>query len=131
MISQYPLTALATLTALAVYFIAGVLVGSARGRYGVNAPAVTGAPEFERVFRAHQNVMEWMPLFLPALWLFALAVSDTWAGILGLVWSLARLGYVLAYSKDAKKRGPYFLVQFVAFVVLWGGALIGVVRSMI
>jgi glutathione S-transferase len=130
MISQYPLTALATLAALAVYFIAGALVGRARGQYKVSAPAISGPPEFERVFRAHQNVLEWMPLFLPALWLFALAVSDKWAGIIGLVWTLARLGYVIAYSKDAKQRGPYFLVQFVAFIVLWIGALVGIARSM-
>jgi glutathione S-transferase len=129
MISQYPLTALATLLALAVYFIAGALVGRARGQYKVSAPAVTGPPEFERVFRAHQNVLEWLPLFLPALWLFALAVSDQWAAIIGVVWSLARLGYVLAYSKDASKRGPYFLIQFVAFIMLWIGALVTIVRG--
>jgi glutathione S-transferase len=129
MISHYPLTALATLAALAVYFIAGMLVGRARGIYKVDAPTVTGPPEFERSFRAHQNVLEWMPLFLPALWLFAFLVSDTWAAILGLVWSLARLGYVLAYNRDAKKRGPYFLVQFIAFIVLWIGALVAVLRG--
>jgi glutathione S-transferase len=128
MISLYPLTALATLIALAVYFIAGALVGRARGQYNVKAPVITGPLEFERVFRAHQNVLEWLPLFLPALWLFALAVSDKWAAVLGVVWSLARLGYVLAYSKNAETRGPYFLVQFVAFAVLWIGALVGVLR---
>ena len=128
MISQYPLTSLATLIALAVYFIAGALVGRARGQYDIKAPTVTGPPEFERVFRAHQNILEWMPLFLPALWLFALAIGDQWAAIRGFVWSLARLGYILAYAKSAEMRGPYFLVQFVAFLVLWIGALVGIVR---
>ena len=30
-----------------------------------------GRSSFERIFRAHQNMMEWMPIFLPSLWLFA------------------------------------------------------------
>jgi glutathione S-transferase len=129
MISQYPLTSLATLAALAVYFVAGALVGRARGIHKVDAPAITGPPGFERSFRAHQNVLEWMPLFLPALWLFALTVSDVWAAVLGFVWSLARLGYVVAYGMDVKKRGPYFLVQFLAVVLLWSGALISTLRG--
>jgi glutathione S-transferase len=131
MISLYPLTALATLAALAVYFIAGALVGAARGKHKVDAPAVSGPPEFERSFRAHQNILEWMPLFLPALWLFALTVSDKWAALLGIAWALARLGYVFAYSADANKRGPYFLIQFVVCVLLWLGALIAIVRGML
>ncbi|MGL4635611.1 MAG: MAPEG family protein [Beijerinckiaceae bacterium] len=131
MISQYPLTTLATLLALAVYFLAGALVGKARGQYDVKAPAVTGPPGFDRAFRAHQNMLEWMPLFVPALWLFAFAVSDRWAAALGFVWALARLGYTLAYSADANKRGPYFLVQFLVVGALWIGAFVGVVRSLL
>ena len=128
MIAQYRLTALATLLALAVYFVAGILVARARRQFGVAAPATVGHPGFERAFRAQQNVLEWMPLFLPALWLCAMALSDAWAALGGLIWSLARLGYIFAYSADAKKRGPYFLVQFIAFAALWLGALIGILR---
>ncbi len=72
-----------------------------------------------------------MPLFLPALWLFAIHVSDRWAALIGLAWALARLGYVFAYGADAEKRGPYFLAQFVAFTLLWCGALVGVVRTLL
>jgi glutathione S-transferase len=131
MITHYPLTALATLAALAVYFSAGILVAKARQKYSVRAPAISGAPGFERAFRAQQNVLEWMPLFLPALWLFALAVSDKWAAALGLVWALARLGYIIAYGVDANKRGPYFFAQLAAFAVLWVGALIGILRTLL
>lgn len=127
----YPLTALATLAALAVYFVAGILVGRARGQFDVKAPAITGPAGFDRVFRAHQNMLEWMPLFLPALWLFAFSVGDLWAAILGLVWSAARLGYTVAYSAEANKRGPYFLVQFLVVAVLWIGALTGIVRALV
>ena len=130
MIALYPLTALTTLAALAVYSLAGVLVARARREYKVRAPAVTGPPGFERAFRAQQNVLEWMPLFLPALWLFALALSDTWAAVIGLLWALARLGYIFAYGADENKRGPYFLAQTAAFAVLWIGALIGIARML-
>ncbi len=130
-IAQFPWTALATLLALAVYFVAGLQVGRARGTYSVKAPAVVGHPAFERAFRAQQNTLEWMPLFLPALWLFALAVSDAWAAALGLLWAVARLGYVLAYASAAEKRGPYFGAQAAIFAVLWIGALVGAARALV
>jgi hypothetical protein len=44
MIAQFPLTALASLTALAVYFLTGFLVARARRKYHVSAPAVVGEP---------------------------------------------------------------------------------------
>lgn len=128
MIAQFPLTALATLAALVVYFLSGVLVVLARSKYHVRAPAIVGDPAFERAFRAQQNVLEWMPLFLPALWLFAIALSDTWAAVLGILWSLARLGYIFAYGAAAEKREPYFMAQLAAFAALWIGALIGTLR---
>ena len=131
MMVQFPFTALATLAALAVYFLAGLLVGRARRKYHVRAPAVVGDPGFERVFRAQQNVMEWMPLFLPALWLFAISVSDRWAAALGVLWALARLGYILAYGAAAERRGPFFLAQLVVVIVLWAGALIATVRVLL
>lgn len=130
MIAQFPLTTLATLTALAVYFIAGLLVAVARAKYKIKAPATVGDPAFERAFRAQQNMLEWMPLFLPALWLFAFAVNDIWASVLGFAWALVRLGYILAYSADATKRGPYFGAQVFIVIVLWTGALIGTIRAL-
>ena len=127
----YPLTGLATLAALLVYFISGLKVGMARGKYGVKAPAVTGHPDFERAFRAQQNTLEWLPLFLPALWLFAITWSDAWAAGIGRLWTLARYGYMVAYMADAAKREPYFIAQFLLFAVLWVGALAGIVRGLL
>lgn len=131
MITHYPWTALSTLIALAVYFIAGVLVAGARREHDVKAPETNGPPGFERAFRAQQNVLEWLPLFLPALWIFAAVISDKWAAALGVLWALARLGYIFAYGAEAEKRGPYFLAQFVIFIVLWTGALVGTVRLVV
>ena len=32
------------------------------------------------------NTLEWMPIFLPSLWLFAIYISDPVAAVLGLIW---------------------------------------------
>ncbi len=44
--------------ALIEYSVFGMLVGKARGKYGIDAPAITGNPIFERYYRVHQNTLE-------------------------------------------------------------------------
>ena len=88
-----------------------MLVSRARTAYGIKAPAVTGNPDFERVFRVQMNTLEWMPMFLPSLWLFAIYVSDPFAAAIGLVWIAGRILYIVSYSKAANKRGPGFGIQ--------------------
>jgi len=124
-------TALVTLLAIAVYFYSGILVGRARGTYGIKAPAVTGDPNFERLFRAQMNTLEWLPMFLPALWLFALSVGDALAGVLGMIWIIGRLLYIQTYATAAEKRGPGFGVQAIATMALWLGAVIRVGMSLV
>ncbi|MFT4095829.1 MAG: MAPEG family protein [Rhodoblastus sp.] len=123
-------TALVTLLSIAVYFWADFNVGKARGAYKIKAPAITGDPNFERIFRAHQNMMEWMPIFLPSLWLFALYLSDRWAALIGLVWIGGRALYILTYSQDAAKRGRGFAIQAAAAGVLFVGALFGIAKAL-
>lgn len=124
-------TAFVTLLSVAVYFWAGLRVGMARGQYKIKAPATTGDPDFERVYRAHQNMLEWMPIFLPALWLFALTLSDRWAALVGLVWIAGRALYLVAYAQAADTRGRGFAIQATAAVVLFLGAAFGVARALI
>lgn len=124
-------TALVTLLSIAVYFWADLSVGKARGTFQIKAPATTGDPNFERVFRAHQNMLEWMPIFLPALWLFALYLSDRWAALVGLVWIGGRALYIVTYAQAADKRGRGFAIQAAASAVLFVGALIGVGKALI
>src|SRR5581483_8205984 len=64
--------ALVTLLALLLYAWMIMRVSSARGRLGVEAPSVTGDPEFERHYRVQANTLESLVIFLPSLWLFAL-----------------------------------------------------------
>jgi uncharacterized membrane protein YecN with MAPEG domain len=116
---------MATALALLLYLILSFNVGRARVRYRVPAPAMTGNPAFERVFRVQQNTLEQLVLFLPSLWLFARFVSETWAGIIGLVWVIGRLIYAWGYYRDAQKRRPGFGISIACSVVLLAGALVG------
>lgn len=125
------LTALVTVLTILVYFGADLRVGRARGQFGIKAPATTGDPAFERIFRAHQNMLEWMVMFLPALWLFAFYVSDRWAALVGLVWIVGRVVYLVTYAQAAEKRGTGFAIQAAAAGVLVVGALIGIVKTLI
>ena len=120
--------ALITLGVMVLLFVLAWNVGKARARYKIHAPATTGNPVFERVFRAHQNTVENTVIFLPALWLFASYVSGLWAGALGAVWIAARVWYAAAYQQDAGKRAPPFIVAAIAFVALALGAAWGVVK---
>src|ERR1700712_6080323 len=99
MLSSLPnYTALVTLLALALYFSTGLMVAKARQKFGVVLPATTGHADFERVFRVQQNTLEWMPIFLPLLWLFAITVTDWGAAVLGLVWLGGRLVFFPRYK---------------------------------
>ncbi len=62
---------------------------------------MTGDPPLERTIRAHYNTLEWMPIFLPSLWLFAIYWNSTAAAILGLVWIAGRIIYFLGYAAAA------------------------------
>jgi glutathione S-transferase len=120
---MYHFTALVTCLAIAVYFYSSILVSRARGKFGVKVPATSGNADFERVFRAQMNTLEWLPIFLPSLWLFAIYIGDGIAALLGLVWVVGRILYILGYAQAAAKRGPGFYVQALATVALWVGAL--------
>ena len=64
--------AIVTILALLTYLWMGLQVAAARRRCGIDAPVMTGDPLLERSIRAHVNTLEWLPIFLPSLWLFAL-----------------------------------------------------------
>ena len=119
---MYHFTALVTLLAVLVYFYSSILVSRARGKFGVKLPAVSGNPDFERVFRAQMNTLEWMPIFLPSLWLFAFYISDAIAAGIGLVWVIGRVLYVLGYAQAVAKRSRGFAIQALATIALWVGA---------
>ena len=108
---MYHFTALVTCLAILFYFFTSIRVARARAAFGIKAPAISGNPDFERVFRVQMNTLEWMPIFLPSLWLFAIYNSDAIAAVVGLVWIVGRVLYMTGYSQAAEKRGPGFCIQ--------------------
>jgi glutathione S-transferase len=104
-------TALVTCLAILFYFFTSIQVSKARVAFDIKVPATSGNLDFERVFRVQMNTLEWMPIFLPSLWLFAIYISDGLAAAIGLVWIAGRILYMTGYSQAAKKRGPGFGIQ--------------------
>lgn len=125
-----PRTALVTVLAVLFYFSTGFRVARARRTYGVPAPAIAGNPDFERVFRVQMNTLEWMPIFLPLLWLFAYYVGDAGAAVLGVVWIAGRIVYMIGYAKAAESRGPGFGIQAIVCVILLIGAVAGIASAL-
>jgi uncharacterized membrane protein YecN with MAPEG domain len=113
--------AIVTVLALLQFVWFGIQVGSMRARHEVNAPAMSGTPEFERMFRVHYNTMEQLIVFLPALWLYAHMVNPMWGTGLGVVYLIGRFVYRAAYLKDPASRSTGFSLTFlpVAVMLVW------------
>ena len=122
---MYHLTALVTLLAIAFYLFVCINVSRVREKTGVKVPATSGHPDFERAFRIQMNTLEWMPIFLPSLWLFAIYVGDAAAAAIGAIWVIGRIVCFIGYREAVAKRSPGFAIQAVASIVLWVGAIGG------
>ena len=118
-------TSVVTLLVVLFYFFIATRVPLARRKFNVQLPAITGHPDFERVFRVHQNTLEWMPIFLPSLWLCAIYLSDFWAAALGVLWIVGRVLYYIGYTQAVQKRLPGFGIQAGACLLLIIGAGVG------
>jgi glutathione S-transferase len=106
-------------------------VGSARGKYDVPAPATTGNEIFERHNRVHQNTLEQLIVFLPALWIFARFTNINGAAVLGIIFIIARAIYAKSYVSDPAKRSRGFLPGFIANAVLVLGSLYGATKALL
>ncbi len=123
------LVAIVTILALGQFVLFSIQVGSMRGKHGIKAPAMSGHPEFERMFRIQQNTMEQLVVFVPALWIFARYVNPMWAAGMGLVFIVGRFIYRSSYLKDPASRSMGFTITFLptAVMLVWG--LIAALRS--
>ena len=124
-------TTLATCAALILTIVMGVRTGGARRVSKISAPAMTGDPILERHIRVHMNTLEWLPVFLAAMWLFALYWSDQIAAGLGVIWIVGRIIYMVSYVKDPSTRTVGFITQALTTLVLLVGAIWGAVSSLI
>ena len=117
---SYPFSVGVLVASLVIYAWAIIMVGRARGKYKVDAPAVTGDPAFERAFRAQQNSVEQMVLFVPLLALAAHVWGDTVAGVYGLCWCIGRVIYIVTYSRGVNRSAGFMLSGGLSAAVLLG-----------
>lgn len=123
--------ALITLLAVVEYSVFAFRVGMGRGKYGVEAPATTGHPTFERLYRVQVNTIEQFVVFLPSLWLFGTYVSAPIGAGIGAVFLVGRALYAVGYVAEPGKRSTGFLMGYLATVALLLGGLGGVVMQLL
>jgi len=119
-----------TLLAIVLYLAMGARVGILRGRLGIQAPATTGHPQFERAYRVHLNTAEQYVAFLPLLWTATLTFHAYYwlPAAFGVAFLLARLFYMRLYMSAPESRIPgAFLTMFsqLGLLVL---TIIGIVK---
>ncbi|MBN9222652.1 MAG: MAPEG family protein [Mesorhizobium sp.] len=120
---QYYAVSIVTLLCGLTLFGMALTVARTHSRTGILAPTMTGDPLLERAIRAHLNTVEWIPVFLPSMWLFAIYWSPAWAAGIGLVWLIGRVAYFVGYLQAPLKRYPGFFIQSLAAFALLLGAL--------
>jgi glutathione S-transferase len=129
-----PIIAVFTLAVILFYFWTSFGVAKARGVSEIKAPAMTGHPQLERAVRVHYNMLEWLPIFLPTLWLFAYFVPapyGRWGALaLGIVWVVGRILYQNGYMADPSKRSQGFMIQALACIGLMLGAFGGAIWAL-
>ena len=116
--------------ALVQYSAFGILVGTARGKYNVPAPAIGGDPTFERYFRVQQNTAEQLIMFLPAIFLSAYLWNPQISAGLGVVYLVGRMLYLRSYVSDPKSRGAGFALTFLPSAIMLIASLIFAVRNL-
>ena len=115
------------LLAVIQMIVFGILVGAARGKYGIAAPAMTGNEHFERAVRVHMNTLEQLICFLPALLIAAVYWPPVYVAAVGSVYLVGRVLFRQAYVADPKKRGLGFMLTFFPTTLLALAGLVGAV----
>lgn len=129
------LVILVIVLAVIEYIIFSFNVGQARVKYGINAPATTGNPEFEKAYRVQMNTLEQLVAFIPAILAFSWSAENVgWAGNtiaagLGVVWLIGRMIYAVSYVRDPATRGLGFGLTLLPTAIMLIGSLIAVLVS--
>src|SRR5688572_28249800 len=111
--------------AILQFFLFGILVGRARAKYGIKAPAKSGNELFEREFRVHVNTLEQLVGFLPALLIASVYWPNAIIASIGAVYLAGRFYYRRLYLADPSKRGPGFALSVLPTFTLLAASLIG------
>ena len=124
------LVSIVALLAVIEYMVFAGLVGRARGKYGIPAPATSGDPIFERYYRVQENTLEQLIALLPAMVVYGYYGNAQVAALLGLVFIVSRVVYLLAYVKDPAKRGMGFLPGWLATIYMLIAGIIAAFNTM-
>jgi glutathione S-transferase len=120
---------LVAVLAIAQLVFFGALVGRARGRYGVKAPAVSGHEMFERAYRVQMNTLERMVAFLPALYIADRYWPQAYVATAGAVYLVGRLIYWRSYIAAPASRALGFALSMLPILALLIGALAAMLRN--
>lgn len=113
------------LLAVVEYMAFAALVGRARIKYRVLAPATSGHEQFERAFRVQMNTLEQLVAFLPALLIASLYWPQGAVAGVGAVWLVGRLLYRRLYMAAPARRAPGFILTVLPTALLLIAALLG------
>lgn len=103
------------LLAVLQYLVFGGLVGRARGKYGVRAPAVSGDVNFERIYRVQMNTLELLVALLPALYIAARYWPAPYIAGIGAIYLVGRVLYWRAYVSGTQRGLGFNLSIFPVF----------------
>jgi glutathione S-transferase len=67
-----------------------------------------------------------MPVFLPLLWLFAFIWGNSWAGLIGGAWVIARFLYAWGYYREVDLRFCGFGISSTVNLLMLLGCIDGV-----
>ncbi len=107
-----------------------ILVGRARARYGISAPATTGNEHFERYYRVQVNTIELLILLLPATWIASIYWNTLFVAAMLAVYLIGRIIYFRAYVTNPKSRALGFALSMTPTLALVIAALAGAAWSL-
>jgi uncharacterized MAPEG superfamily protein len=113
--------------AILQFFLFGILVGRARKRHAIEAPATSGHELFERSFRVHVNTMEQLVGFLPALLMASVYWDNAIVASVGAIYLAGRFLYRHLYLADPARRRPGFLLTVIPTFLLLAASLVGAI----
>lgn len=128
--SEYPLTSLVALSTLAEYQAFGMKVAQVRQQENFDAPKTTGNEEFEKAYRVQMNTLEFLPVQLTCLAMFAeLSKNDKLTAGIGSGFIIGRLLFALGYYKNPKKRSFGFGISMLSQFALVAGSAYYLVKK--
>ena len=115
--SNIAIVSIITTITMLFYISLVKLVGMARQKYKVKAPAVTGHIMFEKYLRIQLNTLEQLPIFLSGFWLCALISNAYLAAAFATIWIIARIAYVPLYLNDKNRSLATYPSYISAFIM--------------